>query len=63
MKLLKKLLSANKANIAVRNFPLTVSQIRKKTKIKDGGNKYLFFTTNILNKYIVLICDKVLRAN
>ena len=56
---LKKLLPSNKANIATRNFPLTVSQIRKKTKIKDGGNKYLFFTTNILNKHIVLLCDKV----
>jgi precorrin-6B methylase 2 len=58
-KLLKKLLPSNKANISTRNFPLTVSQIRKKTKIKDGGNKYLFFTTNILNKHIILICEKV----
>lgn len=58
-KLLKKLLPSNKANIATRNFPLTVAQIRKKTKLKDGGNKYLFFTINILNKHIVLICDKV----
>ena len=58
-KLLNKLLPSNKANIATRNFPLTVSQIREKTKIKDGGNKYLFFVTNILNKHIILICDKV----
>ncbi len=58
-KLLKKLLPSNKANITTRNFPLTVSQIRKKTRISDGGNKYLFFTTNISNEHIVLICDTV----
>ncbi len=58
-KLLKKLLPSNKANIATRNFPESVSQIRKKTGIKDGGNRYLFFTTTIHNKHLVLICDKV----
>lgn len=34
-----------KANISVRNFPLTVDQIRMKTKIAEGGNEYLFATT------------------
>jgi precorrin-6B methylase 2 len=58
-KQLKKLLPSNKANITTRNFPLTVSQIRKKTEIEEGGNVYLFFTTNIANKHIVLICEKV----
>ena len=53
-----QLLPAKKANISVRNFPETVAQIRKKTKIKDGGDHYLFFTTNHLNKRVVLICRK-----
>ena len=35
----------SKANITTRNFPETVQQIRKKHKIKDGGDTYLFFTT------------------
>ncbi|WCO00375.1 class I SAM-dependent methyltransferase [Psychroserpens ponticola] len=48
-----------KANITIRNFPETVQNIRKKLDIKEGGNNYLFFTTNVLNEKIVLICSKV----
>ncbi len=58
-KQLKKLIPSQKANITTRNFPETVVQIRKKTKLKEGGNQYLFFTTDIENKHIVLICEKV----
>ena len=60
-KKLKKLIPSNKANITTRNFPETVAQIRKKTKLKDGGSQYLFFTTDYNNNCIVLICQKVLR--
>lgn len=48
-----------KANITTRNFPDTVAQIRKRTKLQDGGNKYLFFTTLQDDSKIVLICEKV----
>ncbi|AMC09797.1 SAM-dependent methyltransferase [Lutibacter profundi] len=58
-KQLKKLIPSKKANITTRNFPETVAQIRQKTKFKEGGNQYLFFTTNLNNKHIVLICEKV----
>lgn len=58
-KQLKKLIPSNKANITTRNFPETVEQIRKKTGLKDGGNKYLFFTTDLNNNHIILICNKV----
>ncbi|MCF6182366.1 class I SAM-dependent methyltransferase [Lutibacter sp.] len=58
-KQLKKLIPSKKANITTRNFPETVAQIRKKTKLKEGGNQYLFFTTDLYNKHIVLICEKV----
>lgn len=47
-----------KANITTRNFPLSVHDIRKKLKIKDGGNLYLFFTTNLNNEKIILVCSK-----
>ena len=56
---LTKLIPSRKANITTRNFPETVAQIRKKINIKDGGNQYLFFTTDLNNKLIVLICEKV----
>ncbi len=56
---IKRLIPSRKANITRRNFPLSVDQIRKKTGLKDGGDDYLFFTTDINNKRIVLICEKV----
>lgn len=40
-----KQLNVSKANIATRNFPMTVEAIRTKFKIEDGGEQYLFFTT------------------
>lgn len=48
-----------KANITTRNFPLSVNDIRKKMKVKDGGHLYLFFTTNINNEKIILVCSKL----
>ena len=47
-----------KANISTRNFPELVEQLRKKLKIKDGGNHYLFFTTDLNDNKIVLITTK-----
>lgn len=58
-KQLKKLIPSGKANITTRNFPITVAQIRKKTKLKDGGNQYLFFTTDYNKKHIVIVCEKI----
>lgn len=39
------LAKTEKANISVRNFPMSVAQIRKKTGLKEGGDVYLFATT------------------
>ncbi len=47
-----------KANITLRNFPESVKSIRTKFKIKDGGETYLFFTTDHEGKYVVLECAK-----
>ncbi|NCP20581.1 MAG: SAM-dependent methyltransferase [Flavobacteriales bacterium CG_4_9_14_0_2_um_filter_35_242] len=58
-KLLKMIIPSAKANITVRNFPETVAQIRKKTGIKDGGNQYLFFVTDLAEKHCVLVCEKI----
>ncbi len=58
-KQLKKIIPSKKANITTRNFPQTVAEIRKKTGFKDGGNHYLFFTTNLEGKHIVLVCEKI----
>ena len=56
---MKKHFETQQANITTRNFPETVDNIRKKFKIKDGGNRYCFFTTNANDEKIVLICTKI----
>ncbi len=59
LKKIKQLISRKKANITTRNFPETVAQIRKKTKLKDGGNLYLFFTTDLHENKVVIFCKKI----
>lgn len=51
-------LSIKKANITTRNFPESVQNLRNSFKIKDGGEHYLFFTTNHHNQKILLVCIK-----
>lgn len=46
------------ANITTRNFPLSVQEIRKKTGLKDGGDIYIFATTLVDDRKILLICHK-----
>ena len=52
-------LENKKANITSRNFPESVETIRKKWRIKEGGNLYTFFTTDLKNNKIVLLCTKI----
>lgn len=56
---MKHWLENKKANLTTRNFPDTVELIRKKWKIKDGGDQYCFFTTAVNDDKIVLICSKI----
>jgi len=51
-------LNISKANITTRNFPMDVKDLRKKSKILDGGEDYLFFTTNYLNEQIIIKTKK-----
>lgn len=46
------------ANITVRNFPLSVELLRKRTKIADGGNVYLFATTRANDEKVLIKCTK-----
>lgn len=55
---MKAFLENQKSNITTRNFPDSVENIRKKWKIKDGGDLYTFFTTDLNNSKIVLLCRK-----
>ncbi|WP_044397607.1 hypothetical protein [Lacinutrix sp. Hel_I_90] len=55
----KRQLKMTKANVTTRNFPETVQQIREKLALKDGGNDYLFFTTDLNNNKIIIATKKV----
>jgi len=57
-KVLKHHFPEMKANITVRNFPMTVAQIRKKSGLKEGGDQYLFGATDQSGKQLVL-CEKM----
>ena len=54
----KKEFVGSKANITTRNFPETVQKIRKKLNIKDGGDSYLFFTTDRIDEKMVIVTHK-----
>ena len=54
----KALVGIEKANIATRNFPLTVAELRKRLKIKDGGDVYIFATTTVEGEHLLLISRK-----
>lgn len=56
---MKNQFEGKKMNITTRNFPLSVEEIRKKYKIKDGGEIYTFFTTTKNEEKIVLLCKKI----
>ncbi|MGO1751333.1 MAG: THUMP-like domain-containing protein [Psychroflexus sp.] len=58
-KLIKKELGGEKLNLSARNFPIKVEDFKKKYKIKDGGKTYVFLTTTISQRKIILICDKI----
>ena len=48
-----------RANISVRNFPLSPDQLRKKLKLKDGGDTYIFATTTSDGAHRLYICRKI----
>lgn len=56
---LKRYLSGiAKANIATRNFPLSVAELRKRLKLKDGGETYIFATTLSDESHVLVITEK-----
>ena len=51
--------SSGKANLACRNFPQKIDLLKKKLKLKDGGDDYLFATTLVDDKPKLILCEKV----
>ena len=48
-----------KANISVRNFPLTAEELKKKLKLGDGGELFIFGITDSTDNHIIITCKKL----
>lgn len=46
------------ANIATRNFPMRVDELRKRLKLRDGGDLYIFATTLQDGAHVLIMCKK-----
>ena len=55
----KSLVPLKSANITVRHFPMTVDQLRRKLKLRDGGDVYIFATTAADGSHLLYICRKI----
>ena len=56
---LKEALSGiSQANLTVRNFPMSVAELRKRLKLKDGGDVYIFATTVANQGHQLFVCRK-----
>lgn len=55
----QKLSGIAQANIATRNFPMTAVELRKRLKIHDGGDTYIFASTSIEGNHLLFICEKL----
>ena len=56
------LAGATKANVAVRNFPMSVAQLRKKLRLGDGGDIYLFATTFAGSRRVLIRTRRLLAT-
>ena len=54
----KKVQALQKANITVRNFPESVQMLRKRLKLSDGGDNYIFATTLAGGEKVLVLCKK-----
>ena len=55
----KEIQDIDKANLSIRNFPGNVADLKKKLKLKDGGNIYIFACTLNDNSKVLIICEKI----
>ena len=55
---IKSVQSLGKANITVRNFPENVQLLRKRLKLTDGGENYIFATTLNDGSKALILCKK-----
>ena len=56
---LKEVQALEQANITVRNFPENVAQLRRRLKLAEGGERYIFATTLSGGEKVLAVCSKV----
>ena len=49
------------ANISTRNFPMKPDELRRRLKLRDGGDTYIFGTTLADGSHVILVCKKVVE--
>ena len=49
----------DKANLTIRNFPSSVAELRKRLKLKEGGDIYLFATTLADESKVLIKCSRI----
>lgn len=55
----RALSALGQANITTRNFPMKAEEIRRKLKLKDGGENYLIATTDSDGRHLIFVCRKL----
>ena len=53
------LAGVTRANVAVRNFPMSAQQLRQRLGLKDGGDSYIFGTTTATGQRHLYLCHKL----
>ena len=57
----KQLNGMQRANVAVRNFPMSVAELRGRLKLGEGGSNYLFATTLATGERVIIVCQSITR--
>lgn len=55
----RALAGVTRANVAVRNFPMSAQQLRQRLGLKDGGDSYIFGTTTATGQRLLYLCHKL----
>ena len=55
----EKVLPLGQANISVRNFPMSVAELRRRLKLSEGGGNYLFATTLATSERVIIVCQGI----
>ncbi len=55
----RALTGITRANVATRNFPISAQQLQQRLRLKDGGDTYIFGTTDAMGRHLLYICHKI----